>query len=50
MDAATMKEILRKQYGIKSEEEFNAAVNKYRGINIGIFTMPLNSDDKKEQE
>lgn len=41
MDAAKLKEILYKQYGIKNEEEFNAAVENYTGLNIGIFTMPL---------
>lgn len=41
MDAAKMKEILRSEYGISNEKEFNAAVSKMAGINLGIFTMPL---------
>lgn len=41
MDAARMKEILKKEYGICNEKEFNAAVSKIVGINLGIFTMPL---------
>ena len=41
MDAATMRGILKKEYGICSQEEFDAAVQKSAGINIGIFTMPL---------
>ncbi|MFR9150074.1 MAG: hypothetical protein ACLVLD_11705 [Hungatella sp.] len=36
-----MKEILRSEYGISNEKEFNAAVSKMAGINLGIFTMPL---------
>lgn len=41
MDAAKLKEILKREYGIKNEEEFDAAVKKSAGINLGIFTMPL---------
>lgn len=41
MDAAKMKEILKSEYGISNEKEFNAAVSKMAGINLGIFTMPL---------
>lgn len=41
MDAAKLKEILKKEYGINSEEEFNDAVEKSSGIDLGIFTMPL---------
>lgn len=36
-----MKKILKNEYGICSEAEFNAAVSKSAGINLGIFTMPL---------
>lgn len=41
MEAAKLREILRKEYGIKTDEEFNAAVEKSAGINLGIFTTPL---------
>lgn len=41
VDAAKMKEILKTEYGICSESDFNSAVSKMEGINIGIFTMPL---------
>ena len=41
MDAATMRDILKREYGICSQEEIDAAVRKSAGINIGIFTMPL---------
>ena len=33
MDAAKMKEILKTEYGICDEAEFNAAVSKSAGIN-----------------
>ena len=51
MDAAKMKEILKKQYGINNEEEFNAAVEGYAGINLGLFTTPIQkcvNEQKKE--
>ena len=41
MDAATLREILRKQYGITNEDEFNEAVKQSQGIDIGIFTTPI---------
>lgn len=41
MDAAKMKEILKSEYGISNEKEFDAAVSKMAGINLGIFTVPL---------
>lgn len=41
MEAAEMREILRKEYGINDENEFNAAVGRSAGIRLGIFTAPL---------
>lgn len=41
MNAAKMKEILRNEYGIRNENEFNAAVKGFAGINLGVFTMPI---------
>ncbi len=41
MDATKMKEILRREYGICSEEEFDAAVSKSDGIDLGMFTIPF---------
>ena len=46
MDAAKMREILKMEYGICSDKEFNAAVSESAGVNLGIFTMPL--DKRKE--
>lgn len=40
MDAAKLKDILRTEYGINNENEFNAAVKAFAGLNIGLFTMP----------
>lgn len=51
MDAAKLREILRTEYGIGSEQEFDEAVAKSKGISLGIFTMPLSGrreDDKKK--
>lgn len=50
MDAAKLRGILKSEYGISSEEEFNAAVERSAKIDIGIFTMPLQerSNDDKE--
>lgn len=48
MDAARMREILKMEYGICSDKEFNAAVSKSAGIDLGIFTMPL--EKRKECE
>ena len=49
MDAAKLREILSKQYGINSEEEFNEAVAQSSGINIGIFTMPIERINNEEE-
>lgn len=37
MDAARMKEILKSEYGISNEKEFNETVSKMDGINLGDF-------------
>lgn len=50
MDAARMKEILKSEYGIRDEKEFNMAVSKMAGINLGIFTMPLAEKEASEDE
>ena len=47
MDTAKLKEILKEQYGIASEEEFNTAVEKSSGIDIGIFSMPYKNESSK---
>lgn len=46
MDAAKLREILRKQYGITNEDEFNEAVKQSSGIDIGIFTTPIEGTEE----
>lgn len=41
MDAKTMLEILKKEYGIASIEEFEKVLESFEGINIGIFTSKM---------
>lgn len=50
MDVSKLKEILKKEYGISNEEEFETAVQKSTGINLGIFTMPLDRRENDEQK
>ena len=50
MEAADMMKILKQQYNINNEEEFNMAVKKSVGIDIGIFTMPLRGRDNQNEE
>ena len=41
MDAASLKEYLKREFGIESREEFETAVEEMKGVNLGIFTVPL---------
>lgn len=50
MEAVKLKEILKREYGIMSEEEFNEAVKKSAGINLGLFTMPLHGRSVKIEQ
>ena len=53
MDAAKLREILKTQYGIKDDSEFDTAVEKSSGENLGLFTMPLmerSRDERKKTE
>ena len=53
MDAAKLREILKTQYGIKDDSEFDTAVEKSSGVNLGLFTMPLmerSRDGRKKTE
>ena len=50
MDAARMKEILKSEYGIHSENEFNEAVSMSAGINLGIFTLPLTERSTRSEQ
>lgn len=50
MDAAKLKDILRTEYGICNEKEFDAAVNKFAGIDIGLFTMPQDERGRDHEQ
>lgn len=50
MEAAKLRDILKAEYGINDEKEFNAAVSKSVGINLGIFTMPFERSRTCEQK
>lgn len=41
MEAEKLKEILKNEYGINNEKEFEAAIQSSSGLNIGIFVMPF---------
>lgn len=42
MDVKTMLEVLRRDFGINSREEFETAYKNFKGLDIGIFTTPIN--------
>lgn len=50
MDAAKLREILRTEYGINSENEFDEAVKRSSGVDIGIFTLPLSRRRRNDKE
>ncbi len=41
-DLERVKKALEKNYGIRSYEELKAAMEKSKGLNIGIFVNPIN--------
>lgn len=41
MSIDDIRKILSREYGIQTDEDFEEAVNASAGINIGIFTEPL---------
>ena len=45
MNVAEMKETLKKDFGIRSVDEFNAAVKKSEGVNLGLFTNEMEVKD-----
>lgn len=50
MDAADLRKILKEEYGIQNDEEFEMVVNTSTGVDIGLFTQPFKEgedDDKK---
>lgn len=47
MDIEKMKKILSTEYGINSPEELDEAMKKSKGIDLAIFTMPINKKKDK---
>ena len=50
MEAAKLREILRTEYGISNEKEFDEAVKQFDGIDIGIFSMPLSERSTRSEQ
>lgn len=48
MDIEKMKKILSTEYGINSPEELDEAMRKSKGIDLAIFTMPINKIKKEK--
>lgn len=46
MTASEMKEILRREYGINSMEEFEEELKKAKGIDISMFVQPIKEREK----
>ena len=50
MNAADLRKILKEEYGIQNDEEFEMAINASTGVDVGLFTQPFKegeNDDKK---
>lgn len=39
MDADKLRIILKEEYGISSDTELDEAIEKFQGLNVGIFTV-----------
>ena len=50
MTAERIWHILKTEYGIENDEEFEAAAEGCRGIDIGLFTMPLLERSKTSEQ
>ncbi len=50
MGAAELRRILREEFNIQNDEEFEAAVNSSAGINIGMFTEPYEGGEVNEEK
>lgn len=40
MDVEKLKKILEEEYGISNDKELEQAIEKYEGLDVGIFTSP----------
>ena len=45
MDVKTLRETLKRDYGIESSEQLIEAMKRSKGINISIFTSQVKRDD-----
>lgn len=50
VDAARLREYLKSEFGIGSQEEFDMAVSKMKGVNLGIFTVPVLGGKENDQK
>lgn len=50
MDAAKMREILLKDFGIKNEAEFEAAILSMEGVNLGVFQNDYKGNEYEKEE
>lgn len=46
MTADDMREILKKKYGIRSDEEFWKKFKEQKDLDISIFVMPLRREEE----
>lgn len=50
MDAAKLMEYLRAEFGIRDLAEFEVAVSRMKGIDLGIFTMPYKGGERVNEQ
>jgi len=41
MDILKLREVLRKEYGIETEDDLQKAIKNCGGVQIGIFVSPI---------
>ena len=46
MDADKLRIILKEEYGISSDTELDEAIEKFQGLNVGIFTVRIKDGQK----
>lgn len=46
MNAEKLREVLRIEYGIRSDNELYDAVANMKPLDVGLFTTPLRNDQK----
>ncbi len=48
MSANELRKILREEYGIQNDMEFEAAASNSTGLNLGLFTYPYKGGETSE--